>query len=80
MHILFQPLASMPEGPAAPSVRRAASRMATASILSNRTGWTVVGPSSVWRRMEGSAGDPGGYLAIKTSRTVCVALSEEGSR
>ena len=30
--------------------------------------------------MEGSAGDPGGCLAIKTSRTVCVALSEDGSR
>ena len=77
MHIRFQPLASMLEGPAAPSVQRATPHMATASILSNRT---AVGPSSVWRRMEGSAGDPGGCLAIKTSLTVCVALSEEGSR
>ena len=62
------------------SVRRAASHVEVASILSNRTGWTVVGPSSVWRRMEGSVGDPGGCLAIKTSWTVCVVLSEEGSR
>ena len=39
----------------------------------------VVGPSSVWIRMEGSAGLPGGFLANKTSQTVCVVLSEEGS-
>ena len=37
-HILFQPWASMPEGPAAPSVQLAAERIKSASMQSNTTG------------------------------------------
>ena len=43
MQILLQPRASIHEGPAAPSVRRAAVRMDAASMQSNMTGWTVGG-------------------------------------
>ena len=46
---------------------KGASRMAVALILSNRTGWTVVGPSSVWRRIEGSAGDSGVCYTISST-------------
>jgi len=44
---LLHPLASIPDGPAAPIMRRAAVRIIAASMLSNTTGCTSDGASSL---------------------------------
>ena len=55
MQILLQPQASIHEGPAAPSMRKAAVRIDAASMQSNMTGWTVGGSDSL-ERMDSAEG------------------------
>ena len=55
MQILLQPRASIHEGPAAPSVHRAAVRMDAAFMQSNMTGWTVGGSDSFKRMVSAEA-------------------------
>ena len=56
MQILLQPRASIHEGPAATSVRKAAVWIDAAFMQSNMTGWTVGGSDSLERMDSAEAG------------------------
>ena len=64
------PAASIPDGPAAPWVRRAAYLTFLPVILSKMTGWTTGGSSDSVTRAVVSTSLASGCLSKRTSRTV----------
>ena len=68
VHILLQPCASMPDGPAEPVVLNAADLMVLASIESKITGW--IGWGSEFMMHSVLAGWPRGCLLFSASLTV----------
>ena len=74
----LQLLASSPEGPADPLVRRAADQIKAASICSNMTGWFGGGNRECGcRRTSGEAVCPEGCFFSSSSRTVLEVSSPE---
>ena len=72
-----QPLASTPEGPGAPKVRRAAERIKAPFKASNNTGWKGLDSGSAVTRQSCHRGWAGGCLSLNTSWTKTDGL--EGS-
>ena len=75
---LLQPLASIPEGPAAPEMRSAADLIKSAPMQSKTTGCMSTGSPLVSRMEEAEAGWPDGCLLSSTSRTERDSPSLEG--
>ena len=76
---LLQPLASMPEGPAAPDVCRAADLILEASIKSKTTGCISLWTSPRLGMADAEAGCPGGCLLFSASRTEVCSLLLDGT-
>ena len=70
VHRSLQQRASMREGPADPSVSTADFQMASAVMLSKRTGWKSLSTTSVLKRTSVCGGSGCGCLSLRMSRTV----------